>query len=317
MTARAAQWWQAFWFSPGSAGNLGFCRVICLAVLLMHPRPTGGEKLHRALSETWMPIELFQALDLPLVSVGQLTAMDWVYTATLITGMVGLLTRTSCAVACVVGLYLLGVPHNLGKINHDSGVIPFLLLILAVARSGDAWSVDALIRRWRRRRHTGPPADIPLAEYHWPVRMVWLLTSWVFFAAAYSKLSASGLRWVFSDSMANTLLMHAYTGSSEASPIALWLSGHPWLCSVLAGCSLLFEAATPIAMFSARARAVVIPGLVLVLGGFLVLGFTPVPFFAMLAFWVPWDQLGRALARARSLRNRDAVPHSAPAVSAA
>jgi hypothetical protein len=297
--ARITAWCRRFWLSPGSAANLGFCRVVCLAVLLLHPRPVGGEKLHRALSETWMPIWLFDVLDLPLVSVGALTAMEWVYTTALVTGMLGLLTRTSCGVACAVGLYLLGVPHNLGKINHDSGVIPFLLLILSAARSGDAWSLDALARRWRARRRggsAGGPALVAPAEYHWPVRMVWLLTSWVFIAAAYSKLSASGLAWVFSDSMANTLLMHAYTGA-EAAPVALWLSRRPWLCSVLAGASLLFEAAVPLAMFSARARAVVIPGLGLVLAGFLALGFTPVPFFAMLAFWVPWGRAGRLLAR--------------------
>ena len=298
---RATAWWRDYWFSPGSSANLGFCRVLCLAVLLLHPRPIGGDKLHRALSETWMPIPLFQALDLPLVPARVLGAMDWAYTAALVTGLVGLLTRTSCALACIVGLYLLGVPHNLGKVNHDSGVVPFLLLVMAASRSGDSWSVDALLRHWRRHRDPPgrrPPAGVPAAEYHWPVRMVWLLTAWVFFAAAYSKLSSSGLAWVFSDNMANTLLMHAYT-SGEPVPVALWLSGHGWLCRLLAAGSVLFEGAVPLAMFSKWARAVVIPGLAAVLAGFLVLGFTPVPFFAMLVFWVPWDAIGRRLLASR------------------
>jgi hypothetical protein len=45
-----------------------------------------------------------------------------------------------------------------------------------------------------------------------------------------------------------------------------------------------------------------------------VLGFTPVPFFAMLAFWVPWDRMWRwarrRLDRRKSLVELDLRPGS-------
>jgi hypothetical protein len=271
-----------------------------MAILLLHPRPIGGPILHQGLREVWLPVSFFRALAIPLAPAWGLTAIEVIYLTALALALLGLFTRTSCAVACIVGLYLLGLPHNMGKINHDSGVVPFLLLILAVARSGDAWSIDAIIRR-RRARSTGiAPPPIPAGEYRWPVRMVWLLTSWVFLAAAWSKLSTSGLAWVTSDSMSNTLLMHAYLGDAP-SHAALWLSQQKGLCHAMAAVALASEAAVPLAMFSATLRALIIPALALTLLGFMLLGFTPVPFFALLAFWVPWDRLAYALSAEHGL----------------
>ena len=96
-----------------------------------------------------------------------------------------------------------GVMRSVHRYASDAMVLT--MLILALSRCGDAWSLDAVIRR---RRGVAEPAAS--GEYRWPVRMVWLLLSIVFCAAGASKLVRSGFEWITSDHFALTLIQAHY-----------------------------------------------------------------------------------------------------------
>jgi predicted DCC family thiol-disulfide oxidoreductase YuxK len=248
----------------------------------------------------WQPVGIVALLHLPVLPRAAMAAVAAAWKVLLVLSALGAFTRVSTAGAFVLGTYLLGIPESFGKIHHADAILVWAMAVLALSRCGDGCSVDALVRAARRPER---PLARPSGEYTWPIRMMWLVMSVIFFCAGVSKLRHSGLRWVTSDALA-TYFVHASYGLGagvEAPPTgwALRLAQHPAICRAMAATSLLFELAMPLALFSRRARRVVVPGILAVQIGIAVLmGPDFLRFGFCYVFWVPWAALGR---RARAL----------------
>ena len=243
----------------------------------------------------WRPAGIFALLHLPVLPRAAMAAAAVAWKVLLVASALGVFTRLSTAGAFVLGTYLLGVPNSFGKVHHADAILVWAMAVLAVSRCGDGFSVDALVRAARRPRERLERAS---GEYTWPIRMMWLVMAVIFFSAGVSKIRHSGLRWVTSDALATYFLNANYgLGSGVEPPPTEWalrLSRHPALCSAMAGVSLFFELAVPLALFSRRARRVVIPGILAVQVGIGVLmGPDFLRFAFCYVFWVPWAQLGR------------------------
>jgi hypothetical protein len=185
---------------------------------------------------------------------------------------------------------LLGLRHNFGKVFYNDAVVPLILIILAVARSGDRWSVDRVLRRMRG--HDGPTQDAAASEYTWPVRLVWLLTVTVFVAAGVTKLRTGGAEWIFSDQLSDLLVGQHHSPMSPATTVGITLAEQKSVCRILAGAVVTLETLSPLALFSTRARALIGPGLVVFLLSLPVLfGFSFNEHLALFVFWVPWNRL--------------------------
>ncbi|HTL47107.1 MAG TPA: hypothetical protein VL688_03485 [Verrucomicrobiae bacterium] len=114
-------------------------------------------------------------------------------------GCVGLWSRTSAALVFFAGLYALGLPCFFGKINHYQHLLWFPS-ILAVSHSGDALSVDALLRTIKRvRQNTAPPEDPPDALP--ALRCIGVILGLIYFFPGFWKLWDSGWPWIFSDNL--------------------------------------------------------------------------------------------------------------------
>ena len=282
---RAERAWSRFWFEPASPETLGFARAVFFgALLLIYAREDWSEwgAVDRIF---WMPVWLFRVLGLQPAPTEWLSVAQWAFRAALTLAAVGFHTRTACAAAFVLGAYLFGLPHNFGHTYHFDALLVFVFGIMACARAGDAWSVDA----WRR-----PTPAPPSAEYTWPLRLVWVATALVFFAAGLAKLRHGGLEWFASDNLA-IVLTKAHYHVSDADPIGpwgLWLSASPLASRLVAFVSLATEALFPLALVSRRARAVLVPAAFGMLVGIRVLmGPTFGGFLTTFAFWVPWHAL--------------------------
>src|SRR5579864_2229064 len=101
-------------------------------------------------------------------------------------------------------------------------VLVFSFLIMAFSRCGDAWSIDALIRKWRSNKTHSPvdPAGMS-GEYTWPVRMIWVVITLIYFAAGVSKVRHSGFEWVTGDTMRYILIWHSYH-TANTDPLTHW-----------------------------------------------------------------------------------------------
>jgi uncharacterized membrane protein YphA (DoxX/SURF4 family) len=285
----ARAYWSEFWFDAERPDNLGLCRVVFLSALLVAYLPLDMSAWGAVSKAYWFPIAMFRALPLPLLGVDALDSLQLVWKLALVAGALGLFTRTSCAIAAVLGLYLIGLPHNFGKTHHFDSAIVIVLGILAMSRSGDAWSVDA----WLRARR-GVSAPVASGEYRWPVRAVWLLLAMIFFSAGAMKLRNGRLAWMMSDSLAVMLNQHAYQVGND-DPLVTWglqIAQIPWLCKLIAVATVFVEFCYPLALLNRHARVFFPVAMCGTLIGIRVLmGPTFGLFVLCHVFWVPWDRV--------------------------
>ena len=208
-----------------------------------------------------------------------------IFKVALLLGCVGLFTRVSMWVAFACGFFLLGLSTGFGKVSHSEPACVWMLLILAMSRCGDAWSLDrALFRRGEARKAWS-------GEYRWPLRMVWVVMALVFGLAGWSKLIEAGPRWMHPDSFTPLMLSHYYENDppTELGLRLAWFRPFVWAGSVS---TLVGECLFPLALVSRRARLVLVP---LMFGMQLnITALFGVYFWAFLpgyAFWVPWGWL--------------------------
>jgi hypothetical protein len=214
--------------------------------------------------------------------------------------------------AVIFGGYLLGLPHNFGKVHHFDAILVLTMGVCFLSRAGDTFSLDELLRRRSRSKsaHSSEPsaADQLSGEYTWPIRLVQTLFALTFFAAGYSKVSHAGWRWVFSDNMAIVLAQHQHHIATEDPlvPWGNWLSTHTMLCRGIAGSSLMVELLYPVALFSRKGRYLLVPAaMAMQLGIRLLLGASFFQYMLCNIFWVNWSWL---LVRLRP--SREALPAS-------
>lgn len=281
--------WEQFWFAPASPVNLAVCRILFFGAFAWWYRHLDLRPWTDVDQVFWMPLPLFEWLKLgvlPAVWLGWLQA-SW--KAALWCACLGLATRLSTALSAVLGLYVLGLPHNFGKVHHLDTLVVLLTAILAVARCGDAWSLDRFLARWRGRQAPATPSG----EYVWPVRLVQTLMALVFFGAGASKLRHAGLSWIFSNNMAMILLPFDH-------PWLAWTAQVPWLCRLIAGWTIVIETGAPLALINRLARWVFIPSLWLMqLSILLLMNIKFEPYLICYLFWVPWGGLSDRIGRRR------------------
>jgi len=300
VTVSAGAWtaaWRRFWFAPSSPVDLGASRALFFGGLLAWHGPQDFGVWGDVSPVFWEPVWLFYQLDLRPPPASIVLVLAWVWRCALASAALGCFTRTSSAVAFVLGTYLLGLPHSFGKLSHTAGAVVLILGVLAVSRSGDAVSLDAL-RRGRRR---------PVAasgEYTWPVRAAWLVLAMVFLGAGISKLRHPGLAWVTSDTLRNTFLVNHYYQSVD-QPLVPWgltIAEYPWLCHLLAAGTVVIEMAYPVAMFAPAARLpLVAAGVGLLLAFRVFLGPSFLALVICHVFWVPWERLLAGFRRPRGV----------------
>src|SRR6266516_1304002 len=167
---RLGEQWRYFWFEPVSSANLGFCRVLFFGALFLLYLPQDFAAWAKVSNVYWNPIWLFNLLNPPVLSGDLLVIIQIIWKVTLGLSCIGLFTRLSTVVSVILGVYLLGLPHNFGKTHHFDAILVFVLGIMALSRCGDSWSVDRLI--WVARERFTSRAPHMSGEYTWPVRTV-------------------------------------------------------------------------------------------------------------------------------------------------
>jgi hypothetical protein len=273
--------WHSFWFRPADPRALALCRILFFAMLLALYGREDFTFVAPLAALHWDPVSFFEIVaPAGPPSARAIEALQIVWRISLVAALAGVATRVSTAVACMVGIYLIGLTLCVSRTSHEMAAASIALVILALSRCGDVWSVDALVARRRAAR----PAPAPSGEYRWPIQLVRVVISLAFFGAGLSKLrGGGGLGWIFSDTLQLTL-------ADRALPLGLAIAQWPWLCRGLAAGVVLVELLHPLALVSRRAACVLVPGSVLLLLGFwLGMGIPFWPLLGLHAFWIPWD----------------------------
>ena len=289
--------WNELWFEPWGPENLGLTRALVSGLFLWSHLSWDFSHWLNISDAFWLPVPLIHALGIDIPSPAFVLVLQRVFFIALSLGFIGLFSRAAFAVTFLSGLYLFGMRQSFGFVEPAEGHFFIMFGIFAMSRCGDAFSVDSLVRRWRGRNHR-IQEKAARGTYSWPVRLMQLLFVSVFFAGGVAKMRLGGLDWIFSDNLALTVQV------IDLGPLSHWLAENVLLGQVLSVGALALELLSPLALFSRRARIVIVPCLFFMQIGFAVtMRATFRTFFLTYAFWIPWDLL-LDLARGESGRRR-------------
>lgn len=283
-----------FFFVPSSGIDLAVCRVLFFGVLLVQMLRRDFAAFAEVAPEAWNPVGPFAIGLFPRLAHGSIAALQVLFKIALALSAVGLFSRVVMPIAFLSGTWLIAWEHSWQKMNLMEQMVVIVLAVLALSRAGDVGSLDTL----RRRKKLVPQAS---GEMTWPIRVVWLALSLMFFGAGVAKLRSCGLAWMSGRAMSNLLMMHAYDvglNRGVLAPLTALIAPHLWLCWLMACGAVVFELAFPLALLSGRARAVLFPLAIL----FMLLNTTMLvpPMVAVLSctiFLVPWERGAAAVRR--------------------
>ncbi|MCA8958680.1 MAG: HTTM domain-containing protein [Planctomycetes bacterium] len=196
-----------------------------------------------ALFEPVGPIRLLsEPLD-PAV-VDAMVVATWVSGAAFV---LGLLYRVSGPLFASALLLTLSYRNSWGMVFHSHDLLVLHVLVLGVARAGDAMSVDALLRR------SSAGESI---RYGWPIALICAVTAAGYFLCGVAKVAGpSGWAWAGGEIMreqvaTDAVRKHVLTGA--AMPMAYSLYGRTWLFTLLGVATLVLELGAPLFLAGRR-----------------------------------------------------------------
>ena len=328
--SRLRQLLEWLFFQPAQPVLAAALRIIvavaCMRVLFgpsWNGSPSRWDLQMRSLADrdpaSWDPTSYLQLLMPSAPDLGLVTMLAVAASISAYLTLVGLGTRYATIVLAATMLVLLAMTNSWGKVNHGYQMLGIALLVLPWARSGDALSLDALIRRMRGRARPGPSW-----RYRWPTVIVQFGFATMFFFAGLSKLIESGLAWAFSENMRNMLVAQngIWRDWDTAHVIVRVAVEHPLLWQSMAAGALAAELAFIAVPFVRDQpwlrRLGLVTGIGLVMGFWLLMQLPNPVLLILLAVFIDWegvaDRIGRLTHRTparhgtvqRSLAPRDA-----------
>ena len=284
--------------APASAGALGAVRagvcgfVLCEVLLTSFKdlgrlpvtvlRPTGAMRL--------LPWWFYERLLTP----GGMTAFKWLFAAALLAATAGALTRVSTKSAAVLFLFYQGLLRSFTHFNHDEMPAAYILFVLAFTPCGDAFSLDS----WLARRRAGAGEVAPDAlVYGYPVLLMRLLLAWSYFSSALIKLRVSGLGYLNADNLPALAVSNSLDNLHDTHfRLGLWLPQYREYTTGLVALVLLWELLFPLAVWSRRARVLLLAaGVLFHLGTLLLMNIFFPYHLAMYLVFVDWPAAARRL----------------------
>lgn len=286
-----------FFFEPTTSINLGICRLIFYGIIFLIYLDNDFSMWGDIPSVLWHPIVLLELFPIPILAYNILGFLGNLWLATLLFSSIGFFTRINTMLAFLLGTYLLSFTNSIGKAHHIESLFILVLLILALSYCGDGFSLDKLIndhlinRRSKFTRFKG--------EYSWPTKLIWVLTTFVFCAAGFSKLRNSGIEWITTDTLANYFIGIGFV-KSRSDPmidwLPFWIATKPFIYHTLAALTIILEVLAPLALFNRYLRITIISGLFIMLSSFWIILGIPFPQMqTIFIFFVPWERLAANL----------------------
>jgi hypothetical protein len=312
--------WRRYWFAEGGRATLAVLRIAVAASVLLSLWRLMSVRPLTAPPAVYRPVGLWMLLgDTPPPErlVDALWVLAWLGATAM---LLGLGSRAATAVSAIAGVALAALSFS-GSLSwsHQYNVVFLANLALLGGRTGDALSLDALLRRLRGL----PPRDVPYG-YQWSVRLAVLAVSLMFVGAALHKVGSGQftLRWALSDNLRHQLLVRYDMTGRERPPLVEWLLAEPWRYRTAALLNIVSQLA-PLLAIACPQRPLVraLAGVLFVLE-VLGLGFVMelwnLPWLPLAAVFVDWDRLLAFTGRLRSRGSKRAsptipVPASAPA----
>lgn len=244
----AAAAFERWWHAPAPARRLAMLRILvggyALGYLLVRFGHLVG--VSEMSAQQWKPVGPVSLLDAPLPAA-VVVALAGLAVLAGVAFVAGLRFRVTGPLFAAALLWVTSYRNSWGMIFHTENLLVLHVLVLALSPAADALALDA--------RGRPPVDDVPRARYGWAIRLLCMVTVTTYFIAGWSKLHASGLSWVTSDTLrmyvAYDNLRKVELGDSY-SWLGTMLAQHGWLFPPLAAVSLLAEVGAPLALVHPR-----------------------------------------------------------------
>lgn len=248
------EWWDKFWFAPGSARSLAATRIVIAvhALWIVLSRDYGG--VSGLPADFWSGVPTLDLVRYAIVPGHPMLERALVVLAVfaLIAVLLGAATRISCLVAAMLLYHLAPLETILWTPSpYERGleISTLSLVVLAIAPCADVWSV-------RPRRTVREAAW----EYNWPLLLVQLFVAQVYLFSGWSKLFRVGFSWVSAENLRHWLLL--FTQEDQIAVFqgpGRWIAAHPALCLLVAIGSLTLDLTFIVVLAWKRARKVYVP----------------------------------------------------------
>lgn len=284
-----------FFFSDDKTINLGICRFIFYALIFVFYLGEDFSHWGRMDKVFWEPILIFEYLSIPVVSPQTLFFLNISWLTAIFLSSIGLFTRINTFIAFILSIYIFGLVNSYGKLQHMENVMVVIMGIMAFSRCGDLFSIDSWLNNQHWFKFKSKASTYNKWEYSWPIKLIWVFMTLVFFSAALSKLRNTGLEWVTDDGLSTVFIKVHFVGA-RSDPLyeglALWLGTKLIVCKVLAGITLLLELFSPLSLFNKYLRLMLIPSLfIMILMFWVIMGISFPQLLICFVFWVPWHKL--------------------------
>ena len=167
---------------------------------------------------------------------------------------IGLFTRLSMIVTAVGVFFLHGMFLGSNAFNHNWFLPMYAMIALCFARTNDAWSVDYHLSKIRHRRTRKSDRPATIADTGFARQLFLVCAVGFYFAAGMSKLHTAGLAW------GNGHLIQYFAESHNVQPLGPLLANNLWLSMISAVISLCLELGAIAALFSRKARFILVLG---------------------------------------------------------
>lgn len=264
----------------------GVLRFIVYGVLLyLHPF-YGLSRYVATDPELFVPYGLLHVLHIPYISpeyiniLVKITQVAWLFAA------IGLATRFSMIFTALGFAFVHGMFMGSNTLNHGWYLPMYALIALCFARTNDCWSLDYYLSKlWRKKGRVIPERNVTLADTGFARKLFLIITAGFYFASGAAKLLTSGSAW----HDGHTLQYFSQIKLAKEMPLTPFLADNLWLCDISSSATLILELGVIAALFSSKARHIIILGLVLMHLGiyytFKIPYFTNVVCLALLINW--------------------------------
>lgn len=282
-------------FSYPEQTSLGMCRFVFFSLVLIIYFRQARIQYIPELELLYEPSGFFALFHLPPPGPW-ISFLEKIWHLSLVFSAVGFLTRISTVTAFMVGFYIVGLPWQLGYVNHSVQAVIICMGILAMSRSGQDFSIDD----WIRNRRGKPLIQ---TDETWALRLCQLTWCLVFFNAGLSKLY--GGYWI----PLRPEMFFDYLNATELfkRPFALKfrevIYQNPSLAVLLGAGALTLELSAPLAFFKrGRWQFFVVLGMALMqFGIYFILGVVFLRLAPLYVFWIPWKRLSSLLSKKKDL----------------
>lgn len=207
------------------------------------------------LAREWQPIYAFEVLGIEPPGLALARGLFAAILASIALGILGIFTRTSCAVAALLNFHWYGLAYSFEQVHHEKVALIFALLALPLSPCGARLSVDALLARVKRAARGGDPAWAPESSPFagWAIRFTQVTIAIGYFFSGASKLAIAGIEWM------NGYTLQAIMLGTEA-PWAGLFSRSVALSAVLSAGLLLIQVTFPLVFLHPALRWIYVPG---------------------------------------------------------